>query len=34
VVAIIEAMKSRMGARFPRSGTIPDATIFIEGEPG
>jgi hypothetical protein len=34
VIAIIEAMKSKMGAKFPKSGTIPDATIFIEGEPG
>jgi murein DD-endopeptidase MepM/ murein hydrolase activator NlpD len=33
VIAIIEAMKSKLGSRFPKSGTIPDATIFIEGEP-
>jgi hypothetical protein len=33
VVAIIEAMRSRLGAKFPKSGSIPGATIFIEGEP-
>lgn len=33
VLAIIEAMKSRMRGRFPRSGTIPEAVILIEGEP-
>jgi murein DD-endopeptidase MepM/ murein hydrolase activator NlpD len=33
VVAIIETMKSKLGSRFPKSGAIPDAVIFIEGEP-
>jgi hypothetical protein len=35
VIAIIEAMKAKMGARFPRRGdaTIPDAIIVIQGEP-
>lgn len=33
VIAIIDSMKAKLGARFPRSGTIPDAVILIEGEP-
>lgn len=33
VIAIIEAMKSAMGDKFPKSGRIPDTTILIEGEP-
>ncbi|MEO8613909.1 MAG: DUF5675 family protein [Luteolibacter sp.] len=33
VIAIIDAIKSKLGARFPKSGTIPDTVIFIEGEP-
>ncbi|HVF67195.1 MAG TPA: peptidoglycan DD-metalloendopeptidase family protein [Pyrinomonadaceae bacterium] len=33
VIAIIEALKSKLGPKFPKSGAIPDATIFIEGEP-
>ena len=32
-IAIIEAMKAKMGAKFPRSRVIPDAVIIIEGEP-
>ncbi len=33
VIAIINAMQTKMGAKFPRSGTIPEATILIQGEP-
>jgi hypothetical protein len=33
VIAIIEAMKSKLGAAFPKSGLIPRATVLIEGEP-
>lgn len=33
VIAIIDAMKAKLGPRFPRSGTIPDTVIVIEGEP-
>jgi hypothetical protein len=33
VIAIIESMKANMRARFPTSGTIPEAIILIEGEP-
>ncbi len=33
VIAIIDAMEARMGDDFPKSGTIPDAVILIEGEP-
>jgi hypothetical protein len=33
VIAIIEALKSKLGAAFPRSGAIPGATVLIEGEP-
>lgn len=33
VIAIIEAMKARLGPAFPKSGAIRDAVIFIEGEP-
>jgi hypothetical protein len=33
VIAIIEGIRSRLGSKFPKSGAIPGATIFIEGEP-
>jgi hypothetical protein len=33
VIAIIEAMKLKLGSAFPRHGTIPGAVIVIEGEP-
>jgi hypothetical protein len=33
VIAIIEAMKTKMGTAFPKSGPIPDAVVVIEGEP-
>lgn len=33
VIAIIDAMQTKMGAGFPKAGTIPDAVILIEGEP-
>lgn len=33
VIAIIEAMKEKLGNAFPREGTIPDAVIVIAGEP-
>ena len=33
VIAIIEALKSKLGAAFPKSGLIPGATVLIEGEP-
>lgn len=32
-IAIIEAMKAKIGAKFPRSRAIPDAVMIIEGEP-
>ena len=33
VIAIIEAMKLKMGSAFPHGGSIPGAVIVIEGEP-
>ncbi|TLD71711.1 hypothetical protein FEM03_06115 [Phragmitibacter flavus] len=33
VIDIIEAMKAKLGTRFPKSGRISDAVILIEGEP-
>jgi hypothetical protein len=33
VIAIIEALKSKLGAAFPKSGLIPGAAVLIEGEP-
>ena len=33
VVAIIKAIKSKMKRNFPKSGTIRDAVVLIEGEP-
>lgn len=33
VIAIIEALKLRLGNAFPRSGEIPNATVVIDGEP-
>lgn len=35
VMSLIDEMRTRMGARFPRAGgtRIPDAAILIEGEP-
>lgn len=33
VIGFIEAMKIKLGARFPKTGRIPDAIILIEGEP-
>lgn len=33
VIAIIDAMAAKAGAKFPRSGRIPDAVIVIIGEP-
>ncbi len=33
VIALIEAMKSKLGSAFPRKGLIPGAVIVIEGEP-
>jgi murein DD-endopeptidase MepM/ murein hydrolase activator NlpD len=33
VISIIEALKSKLGSRFPTAGRIPDSTVFIEGEP-
>lgn len=32
-IAIINALKSKIGSSFPRSGTIRNAVIIIEGEP-
>ncbi len=34
VITIIDTMKAKIGSRFPPSGTIPEAIILIEGEPG
>jgi murein DD-endopeptidase MepM/ murein hydrolase activator NlpD len=34
VIAIIDGMKRALGAKFPKSGSIPGAVIIIEGEPG
>ena len=33
VIAIIDALKVRLGTAFPKSGEIPNATVIIEGEP-
>jgi len=33
VIAIIDAMKAKMGNKFPKSGRIPGAVIVITGEP-
>jgi hypothetical protein len=33
VIAIIQAMKLKLGSAFPREGSIPGAVIVIEGEP-
>ncbi|MCW5892929.1 MAG: peptidoglycan DD-metalloendopeptidase family protein [bacterium] len=33
VIALIEGMKAKLGDRFPRSGSVPDAVVVIEGEP-
>ena len=33
VIAIIDALKAKLGNTFPRTGTIPHALIRIEGEP-
>lgn len=33
VIAIIDDLKTRLGSKFPKTGTIPDATIVITGEP-
>lgn len=33
VIAIIDEMKAKMGTKFPKSGSIPEAVILIEGEP-
>jgi hypothetical protein len=33
VIAIIEAMKAKLGATFPRSGPVPGAVVLIEGDP-
>ena len=33
VVSIIDTMKAKMGTKFPRSGSIPETVLLIEGEP-
>ena len=33
VISIIDAMKAKMGTKFPRAGSIPDTVMLIEGEP-
>jgi hypothetical protein len=33
VIALIDTMKRKLGARFPKTGKIPGAVVVIEGEP-
>jgi hypothetical protein len=33
VIGLIDAMKRKLGTKFPKSGPIPGAVIVIEGEP-